>query len=147
MDTSERSSSRHSRRWQQQATCSSSHTAWVGGGAVAAETPSDMMTMEWNGMESHGGLKVTIRQTEWKKKLPNNFVAQTSECSWRATVAPAGWTSSGLRAPKVDGPGGRWHPQKRRRGSIHCHMMTMVVANPSFHPSPRHCPFFFLLFF
>ena len=32
-------------------------------------------------MDSHGGLEVTIRQTEWKKKLPNNFVAQTSECS------------------------------------------------------------------
>ena len=37
-----------------------------------------MMEME---MDSHGGLEVTIRQTEWKKKLPNNFVAQTSECS------------------------------------------------------------------
>ena len=33
-------------------------------------------------MDSHRGLTVTIRQTEWKKKqLPNNFVAQTSECS------------------------------------------------------------------
>ena len=38
-----------------------------------------MMEME---MDSHGGHKVTIRQTEWKKKnLPNNIVAQTSECS------------------------------------------------------------------
>ena len=27
-------------------------------------------------------VKVTIRQTEWeKKKLPHNFVVQTSECS------------------------------------------------------------------
>ena len=32
-------------------------------------------------MDSHGGLEVTIRQTEWKKKLPNNFVSRTSECS------------------------------------------------------------------
>ena len=39
-----------------------------------------MMMMEME-MNSHGGLEVTIRQTEWKKKLPNNFVAQTSECS------------------------------------------------------------------
>ena len=32
-------------------------------------------------MDSHGGLEVTIRQTESKKKLPNNFVKQTPECS------------------------------------------------------------------
>ena len=33
-------------------------------------------------MDSHGGHKVTIWQTEWEKKnLPNNIVAQTSECS------------------------------------------------------------------
>ena len=32
-------------------------------------------------MESHGGLEVTIRETESKKKLPNNFVKQTPECS------------------------------------------------------------------
>ena len=38
-----------------------------------------MMVMEME-MDSHGGLKVTIRQTEVKKKnLPNNFVAQTSD--------------------------------------------------------------------
>ena len=36
-----------------------------------------MMMMEME-MDSHGGLEVTIRQTEWKKKLPNNFVAQTA---------------------------------------------------------------------
>ena len=39
-----------------------------------------MMLMEME-MDSHGGLEVTIRQTESKKKLPNNFVEQTSECS------------------------------------------------------------------
>ena len=40
-----------------------------------------MMMMEME-MDSHGGLSVTIRQTEWKKKnLPNRFVARTSECS------------------------------------------------------------------
>ena len=39
----------------------------------------DEMEME---MDSHGGLEVTIRQTESKKrKLPNNFVKQTPECS------------------------------------------------------------------
>ena len=38
-----------------------------------------------------------------KKKLPNHFAVRTSECSWRATVAPAGWTSSGLRAPHTGG--------------------------------------------
>ena len=43
-------------------------------------TFSNIITMEME-MDSHGGLEVTIRQTEWKKKLPNNFVAQTSECS------------------------------------------------------------------
>ena len=32
-------------------------------------------------MDSHGGLEVTIRQTESKKKLPTNFVKQTPECS------------------------------------------------------------------
>ena len=32
-------------------------------------------------MDSHGGLEVKIRQTESKKKLPNNFVKQTPECS------------------------------------------------------------------
>ena len=32
-------------------------------------------------MDSHGGLEVTIRQTESKKKLPNNFVKQTPEWS------------------------------------------------------------------
>ena len=37
-------------------------------------------TMEME-MDSHGGLEVTIRQTESKKKLPNNFVKQTPECS------------------------------------------------------------------
>ena len=50
-------------------------------------------------MESHGGLKVTIRQTEYTKKNYPFNAAWTSECSWRATVAPAAWTSSGLRAP------------------------------------------------
>ena len=50
-------------------------------------------------------------QADWvKKKLPNNFVTQTSECSQWATIAPAGWTSSGLRAPhQADGPRARWH--------------------------------------
>ena len=38
-----------------------------------------------------------------KNKLPNHFAVRTSECSWRATVAPAGWTSSGLRAPHTGG--------------------------------------------
>ena len=40
-----------------------------------------VMEME---MDSHGGLEVTIRQTEWKKKnkLPNNFVAQTFTRAW-----------------------------------------------------------------
>ena len=28
------------------------------------------------------------RLSQKKKKLPNNFVKQTPECSWRATVAP-----------------------------------------------------------
>ena len=37
--------------------------------------------VRWNGMDSHGGLEVTIRQTESKKKLPNNFVKQTPKCS------------------------------------------------------------------
>ena len=32
-------------------------------------------------MDSHGGLEVTIRQTESKKKKTNNFVKQTPECS------------------------------------------------------------------
>ena len=39
-----------------------------------------MMEMEME-MDSHGGLEVTIRQTESKKKLPTNFVKQTPECS------------------------------------------------------------------
>ena len=45
-----------------------------------------------------------------KKNYPFN-AAWTSECSWRATVAPAGWTSSGLRgAPhKWMGRAARWH--------------------------------------
>ena len=45
-----------------------------------------------------------------KKNYPFN-AAWTSECSWRATVAPAGWTSSGLRAPphRWMGRGARWH--------------------------------------
>ena len=37
-----------------------------------------------------------------QKNYPFN-AAWTSECSWRATVAPAGWTSSGLRAPHTGG--------------------------------------------
>ena len=37
------------------------------------------------------------RLSKQKKNYPFN-AAWTSECSWRATVAPAGWTSSGLRA-------------------------------------------------
>ena len=35
---------------------------------------------ELHGMDSHGGLSVTVRSTYLKKKLPNNFVARTSEC-------------------------------------------------------------------
>ena len=34
-----------------------------------------------------------------KRKLPDNFAAWTPECSQRASIAPAGWTSSGLREP------------------------------------------------
>ena len=41
-----------------------------------------------------------------KKKLPIHFAAWTSEFSWRATVAPAGWASSGLRAPHTGGGAG-----------------------------------------
>ena len=33
-----------------------------------------------------------------KKKLPFHVVDRTSECSCRASIAPAGWTRSGLRA-------------------------------------------------
>ena len=42
------------------------------------------------------------RLSRQKKNYPFN-AAWTSECSWRATVAPAGWTSSGLRAPHTGG--------------------------------------------
>ena len=41
----------------------------------------DLKWMQSIGLDSHGGLEVTIRQTESKKKLPNNFVKQTPECS------------------------------------------------------------------
>ena len=42
------------------------------------------------------------RLSKQKKNYPFNAV-WTSECSWRAAVAPAGWTSSGLRAPHTGG--------------------------------------------
>ena len=46
-----------------------------------------------------------------KKKLPPNFAAWTPGCSWRASIAPAAWTSSGLRAPHKRRMGRRaqWH--------------------------------------
>ena len=47
-------------------------------GSVATTCARALLEME---MDSHGGLEVTIRQTESKKKLPNNFVKQTPECS------------------------------------------------------------------
>ena len=60
-------------------------------------------------MDCHGGLSVTIRSS-YKKKLPNSFVSRTFECSKWASIAPASWTSSGLRAPhQADGPRARWH--------------------------------------
>ena len=41
-----------------------------------------------------------MRQAQHQeKKLPVNLAAWTPECSWRASIAPASWTSSGLRAP------------------------------------------------
>ena len=61
--------------------------------------------MEWNGISwrslSHiiGNYRLRV-----KKKSTHLFTVWTSECSCRASVAPAGWTSSGLRAPtQVDG--------------------------------------------
>ena len=46
-----------------------------------------------------------------KKKLPDNFAAWTPESSYSASIAPAGWTSSGLRAPhkRRMGRRARWH--------------------------------------
>ena len=38
------------------------------------------------------------RAPRHQKKLPIHFAVWTSECSWRASIAPAGWTSPGLRA-------------------------------------------------
>ena len=58
---------------------------------------------KWNLMEvsqSQSGVHTK------KNKLPNHFAVRTSECSWRATVAPAGWASSGLRAPHTGGGAG-----------------------------------------
>ena len=58
-------------------------------------------TQSWMEMEMES---VTIRRScKKKKKLPNHFAVRTSECSWRATVAPAGWTSSSLRADHTGG--------------------------------------------
>ena len=58
-----------------------SNTTQSGAGAMLYVFEVNEAVMEVE-MDSHGGLEVTIRQTEWKKKkLPNNFVAQTSECS------------------------------------------------------------------
>ena len=46
-----------------------------------------------------------------KKKNCPIVAAWTRECSWRASIAPAGWTSSGLRAPhkRRMGRRTRWH--------------------------------------
>ena len=57
-------------------------------------------------MESRGGHETGLARisshdeavSARKKNLPDNFAAWTPECSERASKAPAGWTSSGLRA-------------------------------------------------
>ena len=55
-----------------------------------------MMEWEWNG----NLMEVSrLRSGRLSKKNYPFSAAWTSECSWRATVAPAGWTSRGLRAP------------------------------------------------
>ena len=58
-------------------------------------------------MESLGGLGVTIRRSGLEK-IPIHVVEWTSECSCRASIAPAGWTSSGLRASSGGWAEGRW---------------------------------------
>ena len=47
--------------------------------------------------------RVTIGNYRLRKKSTHLFTVWTSECSCRASVAPAGWTSSGLRAPHTGG--------------------------------------------
>ena len=54
--------------------------------------------ISWRSLKSQSGT------TDYEgKKSTHHFAVWTSECSCRASVAPAGWTSSGLRAPHTGG--------------------------------------------
>ena len=62
-----------------------------------------------------------MRQSQHKKKkLPDNFAAWTSECSYRASIAPAGWTCGRLtKGGWAGGPDGtyrdHWCSQCRKK--------------------------------
>ena len=93
------------------------------------------------------------RLSKKKKNYPFN-AAWTSECSWRATVAPAGWTSSGLRAPHTGGwaggpdgtCGGHWLIKLLKKNDyiprfvhvilapVHAILLCIIQANYVRHP-------------
>ena len=66
-----------------------------------------------------------------KKNCPI-VAAWTPECSWRSAIAPAGWTSSGLRAlhKRRMGRRARWHPSRPLGFSLQRRKKTFLTRHP-----------------
>ena len=67
-------------------------------------SPTDSSSSFLNGMDSHGGLEVTIsRLSQKKKNYPTTSWNRPLSARTWASIAPAGWTSSGLRGASSGG--------------------------------------------